>query len=205
MIGFFAAVATVASPASAAEDVHMRCAFQTADTLALASEAPAESVADQVIAACSAEAPETAPPITDEMRRSMRAAAVAMVARRRGLDGQPADAPFRIAAPIGSLDIPDEIAPAVIPYLRCQLASAGHPERSGNRVVPPPKGIARGSDCTAFRERARDHADRLLRAQGGQNKAARKAFIEKALQDVDDFHRASPRTPAAAPAAEGAE
>jgi hypothetical protein len=115
-----------------------------------------------------------------------------MVERRRGLDGEPEDAPLRIAVPQKSLDIPDQIAPAVIPYFRCLLASAGQTEKSDGRVVPPPPGITKGSNCTAFREKAARDAERMLRAQGGLSKAARAAFVEKALQDMDDLGIGAP-------------
>jgi hypothetical protein len=184
MIAFFAAIAAAASPAPpaapAADPARTRCAFETAEKLALASEEAAASIADRVVTICSAEAP-----MTDAGRQFIRAAALAMIERRRGLDDQPADAPLRIAVPQNSLDIPDEIAPAIVPYFRCLLASAGQTEKSGGRVVPPPKGIAKGSDCAAFRKQAARNADRMLRVQGGRSSAERKAFIEKALQEMD--------------------
>ena len=39
------------------------------------------------------------------------------------------------------LDIPDEIAPAVVPYMQCLLASAGVPSYARGRPLPPPPGI----------------------------------------------------------------
>jgi hypothetical protein len=195
MIGILATVAAVASLAPSAPPVdpaQVRCAFQTAQKLALASDDAPIMVANRVAFLCEAELPDTAPAMSEEARDHLRAAALAMVERQRGLDGQPADAPLTIAVPQNSLDIPDEIAPAVIPYLRCSLASAGQTEKSNGRVVPPPQGISKGSNCAAAREQAARNADRMLRARGGRGKAERQAFVEKALQDMDEFELAPP-------------
>jgi hypothetical protein len=170
----------------------MRCAFETAEKLALASEDAPSTIANRVVLLCAAQAVAGAPAVGEEARDFMRAGARAMVERRRGLDGQPAGAPLMIAVPQNSFDIPDEIAPALIPYLRCRLASAGQTEKSDGRVVAPPKGIAKGSNCSAFREQAARNADRMLRTQGGRSSAERKAFIDKALQDMDQFRLGPP-------------
>jgi hypothetical protein len=71
------------------------------------------------------------------------------------------------------LAIPDEIAPAVRPYMQC--LGAARPQ---------------GSGCRAERAKAAADSDRMLRRRGGRSKEARRALIEKTLAEVDAFHRA---------------
>ncbi|HYE29752.1 MAG TPA: hypothetical protein VEA61_16155 [Allosphingosinicella sp.] len=105
----------------------------------------------------------------------------------------PADAPNleRRAVMRGSMDIPDEIAPAVLPYLNCQIASSGVPVYADGRRLPPPAGIVKGSDCSAMRRQAATEADRMLRARGMASAARRRAIVDDTLARMDEFHRAS--------------
>jgi hypothetical protein len=104
-----------------------------------------------------------------------------------------------IAAVTRRLDIPDEIAPAIVPYMMCLSASAGTPvyTEGKKRLIPPPPGIGKGAGCSAQRARAAVDAEQLLRRRGGRNKKARRALIEKTLAEIDAFERA----PAAPPRA----
>jgi len=83
------------------------------------------------------------------------------------------------------LVIPDEIAPAVMPYLGCLLARDGVEVRG--RLDPRPAGVGPGADCTAFREGAARDADTLLRRIGGRSSAEREALIEQTLTSIEAF------------------
>ena len=203
-----ASIALAAAPAQAGDTPYIRCAFEKAADLAKAGGKSAEKIGDEAVRLCAAAGGADSPSPSDDTRRRMHAAAVAMVNRRRGTDGLPADAPFRLpnpesAASVRSFDIPDEIAPAVIPYLQCLIASAGTPlyAEGRNRPIAPPKGIGKGSDCAAFRLQAAKNADRLLRENGNKSKAERRALIEATLAGLEDFQRApapqnlSPKSP----------
>jgi hypothetical protein len=96
------------------------------------------------------------------------------------------------AVPMGTLDIPDEIAPAVVPYMRCLDASRGMEVRSQGRVLAPPPGISLGSDCSEHRARAARLADEMLRARHRGRRSERRAFIERTLASIDRFVEASP-------------
>jgi hypothetical protein len=92
---------------------------------------------------------------------------------------------------VASVNIPDEIAPAIIPYVNCQIASAGVPVYADGRRVAPPPGIVKGSDCGAMRRKAARNADRMLREQGMASRKARRALIDRTLAAMDAFQRAS--------------
>lgn len=184
--------ATSPSQPQSQEDLAIKCAFEHARQLAAASSDRPEVIADKVVTICapagSGDAPETG-----FTRFRIRAAATAMVKRLRGIDGQPADAPFRLPDEKISVAIPDELVPAIFPYLMCLNASAGIPMYKGNReaVIPPPPGIGKGSDCTGMRREAARRGDELLKARGHGDAAERQAFIERELEQVDNF---APRT-----------
>jgi hypothetical protein len=86
-------------------------------------------------------------------------------------------------------EIPDELVPAVVPYMQCLNASAGIPVYRGNReaLIPPPPGIARGSDCSGMRKQALERGDALLKAAGHRDAAERRALVERTLRQADDF------------------
>jgi hypothetical protein len=94
---------------------------------------------------------------------------------------------IRREVPTARLVIPDEIAPAVVPYMRCLDGSLGLQVRSQGRVLPPPHGIALGSDCSGRRAIAARQADEMLRAQHRGGRSQRRAFIERTLASMDDF------------------
>jgi hypothetical protein len=171
------------------EDAAIKCAFEHARQLAAASSEAPDIIADKVVGTC-APAENGDAPQAGLTRSRIRAAATAMAARLRGLDGQPADAPLLIPTPESRFEIPDELVPAIVPYLMCLNASAGIPvyaDSNRKAVVPPPPGISKGSDCGGMRKEAADKADELLKARGHPDAAERKAFIGRALEQADNF------------------
>jgi hypothetical protein len=88
---------------------------------------------------------------------------------------------------VARLKIPDEIAPAIVPYLRCKLASGGMELRSSvNGPVQAPTAPV-GADCKKVREQAALRAERMLRDQRRGPSADHRAFVERALTSIDDF------------------
>lgn len=199
-IVLLAAALAALQPAPPSDAVHVTCAIQKAHGFAAAAPAETpEAIAEKVIAACAAAAAPDAPPATDATRFSMRAAAVAVVNRARGTDGQAADAPLRVPslerqAAVSSMQIPDEIAPAVVPYVRCVIASAGVPMYTAGRkaLIPPPPGIGKGSDCSAIRHKAAQDAEKLLKRSGKMPRRERQAFIERVLSEAGNFSIPTP-------------
>jgi hypothetical protein len=88
---------------------------------------------------------------------------------------------------MGRFDIPDELVPAVIPYMLCLDASHGIEVRAHGRTVPPPPGISRGSDCSSYRSRAARQGDRLLRRAGVRGRDERRARVEAVLSGAERF------------------
>lgn len=198
MIELLVALAAMqATPAQPNDSAFIKCAFDKAGELATASAGSSDFLADEVVVACQTADGADTPRMTDLTEVRVRAAAIAVINRKRGLDGQPADAPIRLPTistlPMGRLDIPDEIAPAVVPYLRCLIASAGVPVYTAGResLIAPPQGVEKGSNCETFRTKARRDAHILLRRQGGRDKQQRQVMIEATLTSIDDFQRAS--------------
>ncbi|MFN3389242.1 MAG: hypothetical protein ACK40O_09925 [Allosphingosinicella sp.] len=187
MIGSLVGALLSAAPVAGA-DPDVACAFERARALAAGEQAP-EAIADQVVAACTAAAGDGA--AVDDMRCfRLREAALAIVYRSRGIDKLPADAPIRLPE-ARTLDIADEIAPAVIPYVLCLKASDGVPVYENGRRLKPPKGVAPGDDCSGARAKAAADAETMLRRLGGRSAAQRRAFIATALADIDAFTSAS--------------
>lgn len=90
--------------------------------------------------------------------------------------------------PVARLNIPDEIGPAIQPYLDCLFASRGTIFRPGaDGFGPRPPGVTAGSDCTPQREEAARRADQLLRSRGRGNRDQRRALIETTLANADNF------------------
>jgi hypothetical protein len=88
---------------------------------------------------------------------------------------------------VARLDIPDEIAPALLPYLRCKLASAGLELRSSvNGPVQRPTAPV-GADCKNVREEAALKAERMLRDRRRGPSADHRAFVRRALASIDNF------------------
>jgi hypothetical protein len=165
-------------------DPVIKCAFDRAAQLATASSETPEEIADKVASACAPAASGGAPLAGFALYR-VRYAATAMVKRQRGLDGQPADAPFRLPDAESRFTIPDELVPAVVPYIQCLMASAGTSMRENGRVVPPP--VPKGFDCSGQRRLAAAKADDLLRRTGRKTAEERRALIESTLGTADTF------------------
>jgi hypothetical protein len=100
---------------------------------------------------------------------------------------------------VASLDVPDEIAPAVLPYLQCKLSSAGIEVRSGRNGPVEPTTVLRGADCSRLREQAVARGERMLRDQRRGTRTERLEFLERTLASIDRFAAAStpsvPQTP----------
>lgn len=97
---------------------------------------------------------------------------------------------------LARLEIPDEISPAVTPYIVCLGARAGHSVYTGEgRQLAPTSPVAPGDTCGAERTKAAADADRLLRRQGRRDAQARRSLIEKTLNDIDAFERDSSPPP----------
>jgi len=99
----------------------------------------------------------------------------------------PVQPPAQLVETRRVLDIPDEIGPAIVPYVQCLMASRGVEQRAsvGGPVVRPVAPV--GSDCTSVRTQAARRAEDMLRAQGRGGLAERRAFVERVLISVEDF------------------
>lgn len=107
--------------------------------------------------------------------------------------------------PIARLTIPDEIAPAVVPYLECLIASKGSAlhDSKGNVVTAA---VPVGADCSSQRTSAVRNADLMLEQQGHTSGKERDVFIGKVLASIDAFPWAgtpSGSSPSAANTANG--
>jgi hypothetical protein len=96
---------------------------------------------------------------------------------------------------IASEDVPDELAPALLPFMNCLAASNGIPVVSDGRSVPPPPGITRGSDCSASRQQAQVRGDQILRSLGVEDSEQRRSRIEAALLSAENFAAMSSNPP----------
>lgn len=86
---------------------------------------------------------------------------------------------------IGSIKVPDEIAPAVGPYITCRIMVSGTPLIVEGKPVS--YNLPGQTDCAKVRENAAREADKLLVGQGMRDKAKRQAFVDKVLADADSF------------------
>ena len=84
-----------------------------------------------------------------------------------------------------SLHIPDEVAPAVEPYLQCRLQSLGATVKGTNGKTVDPV-VEKGGDCSALRAKAAIDADALL-VKAGKDAADRTAMVQDTLKSIDDF------------------
>jgi hypothetical protein len=84
------------------------------------------------------------------------------------------------------LTIPDEIAPAVIPYMACLTAAKGSPLRNGLDGPEALRGQYKvGQNCTEVRAEASRNADRMLK--GKRSKRERADLINSTLVSIDTF------------------
>jgi len=89
--------------------------------------------------------------------------------------------------PLGSITFPDEIAPAIMPYLDCLYDS--HGVRRGppgdSQTIPSPDLL--GADCGEARRHAASRAESILRTQNRGSTSQRRAYVERVLGRVDRF------------------
>jgi hypothetical protein len=86
----------------------------------------------------------------------------------------------------GSLDIPDEIAPAVVPFMMCRLRAAGVRVRRPDGTIPE-SATPSGEDCTPVRSAAKRNAITMLKQKGIKPKGGRESFVERTLDDIVSF------------------
>jgi hypothetical protein len=91
------------------------------------------------------------------------------------------------------IDIPDEIAPAVLPYAKCQMAFWGIANRGPYDPPVPP--VARPDNCEKERTTAATEAESLLKEAGQLNADERKVFIERTLVSIETFMKESAPKP----------
>jgi len=95
-----------------------------------------------------------------------------------------------------TLNVPDDISPAMDLYVRCRLQSVGATmyDKDDN---PMPALVEKGGDCTAIRTKAVADADTAL-AQKGKKDGARAKLIAKTVKSIDEFAEAEGRLMASA-------
>ena len=87
---------------------------------------------------------------------------------------------------LGRLEIPDEIAPALMPYMACQMRAAGAPIIKPGQPVPQDQQPT-GEDCTSVRQTAARNALVMLDRRSIEPIGGRQAFVAKALDNIDAF------------------
>ena len=83
------------------------------------------------------------------------------------------------------LHVPDELDPAVDPYLWCRLQSLGATV-SGKDGKPVARMAEKGGDCSALRVKAATDANALL-AKAGEDPSTRSKKVDETLKSIDDF------------------
>lgn len=84
-----------------------------------------------------------------------------------------------------SLDVPDEIVPAVMPYMMCVVAKQNNPVFSDGKAVDL---TDQPETCDQLRMNAIDYGAELYREYGiGENKEDRKSRVLTFLEEFDDF------------------
>jgi hypothetical protein len=99
------------------------------------------------------------------------------------------------AEPVPSADLsadlhfhaPDEIVPAVLPYLACLYASRGLPLLNGTDRQAIAAKVAVGADCTAVRRQAEQNALTLLRSRPDNNGRSPDALVASTLASMDGY------------------
>lgn len=89
------------------------------------------------------------------------------------------------AEKIGSIEVPDEIAPAIGPYITCRIMASGTPLIVEGKPVN--YNLPGQTDCAKVRENAAVESDKLLTRRGMNDEAERQAFVDKVLADADSF------------------
>ncbi len=128
------------------------------------------------------------------LRNQVEQEVVATVRANHG-DAAPADPAAKSEPPatleavsMGTINIPEGISPAIMPYMGCLFASRGTNLRlDPGEPDPRPPGVAVAADCSAQRAEAARRADDILRARHRLNAGRRRALIEETLSNVDRF------------------
>lgn len=106
------------------------------------------------------------------------------------LQAAPAQPPQIVKRPeTRRLQIPDDLAPALVPYLRC--VGGGLQKRAPNaRIAPTPATETLGdlrARCIAEKAQAFEIGDALLKARGVDNAAARRERLDREMQLLEVF------------------
>jgi hypothetical protein len=91
------------------------------------------------------------------------------------------------ALPTQSLHTPDQIAPAVLPYLACLYAARGLPLLRGTDGRPISTGKPIDGDCSPVRRRAQEEALKLLEGKQLPNGTSPESFVVNALSEMDSY------------------
>jgi hypothetical protein len=115
--------------------------------------------------------------------------AILVAALAAGQAAKPAESAPRTttnALPLGTLNIPSDISPAIWPYYDCLIDSRGIERRRSDGTAERPV-VAAGADCVAQRGEAMERADRILRNRSMGTTSRRAEYIETVLARVDGF------------------
>src|SRR3954447_6567158 len=82
---------------------------------------------------------------------------------------------------------PDQIVPAVLPYLACLYASRGLPLLNGTDRQSIASKVLIGGDCSAIRRRAERDAVSLLRDKAAANSDSPEATVNNTLSSMDSY------------------
>lgn len=98
-------------------------------------------------------------------------------------------APAPVAGPLGGVQIhaPDEIVPAVLPYLSCLYASHGLALLNGTDREAINSKVGLGSDCSAVRHKAERDAIAVLKAKEGLGSESPEGVVATTLSSMDDY------------------
>jgi hypothetical protein len=102
--------------------------------------------------------------------------------------GQQTEVGSRAPLRTQSLHTPDQISPAVLPYLACLYAARGLPLLRGIDGRPISTGEpGAGGDCSTVRERAREQALKLIDGKQLPDNVSPEIFVENTLSEMDSY------------------
>lgn len=96
------------------------------------------------------------------------------------------------AMPVQSLHTPDQIAPAVLPYLACLFAARGLPLLRGTDGKPITTERPTNGDCSTAKIHARREALKLLEGKELPKHASPEAFVDDTLFKMDSYVASMP-------------
>src|SRR3954471_8073183 len=82
---------------------------------------------------------------------------------------------------------PDQIVPAVLPYLACLYASRGLPLLNGTDRQSIASKVGVGGDCSGVRRQAEKEAIALLRDKADSSGAASATIVADTLSSMDTY------------------